>query len=334
VTGAEQAAGLTGNRITQLAEYGADAGGPVWTDRVWFWAGASRNDVRQLSINGIPDVGAINTAAARGDAQAGNATRLSLLYRYAEKLKTGRFAGRDRPPETTLNQDGGTGIAKAKVSRVVGRSLFLSGKFAHVDSAFGLTPQGGIDRQAYRDFATQVWHGSQTITRNARAQYQTQIDGHWQRGVHDVKVGVQHRRTSADDSTAWPGDGTFTVVNAESIGLPSGVGYANLTRRSAASTETGAVSAYAGDVLAFNRWTIDLGVRVDRQRTRNRRLGPRPTDLRRRSCRRSTIRVVPFTCGPTWRPAWGSRCAPAAARSSVPAMRDIPAGLVCRDVRE
>lgn len=260
VTSAQKSAGLTGNRITQLAEYGGDVGGPLRTDRIWFWAGASRNDVRQLSINGIPDVGAVNTAAARGDAQTGTATRFSFLYHYAEKLKTGRFAGRDRPPETTLNQDGGTTIAKAEVSHAFAPALFLSGKFAYVDVGVGLTPQGGINTQTYRDFATQVWHGSHQHSRSARAQYQTQFDGNWLRGTHDLKFGFQHRRTTSDEASGWPGDGTYTVINAEAVGLPPGVGFANLTRPSIVSRETGAASVYGGDVLTFGRWTLDLGV--------------------------------------------------------------------------
>jgi Carboxypeptidase regulatory-like domain len=270
VTSTQKAAGLTGNRITQLAEYGGDVGGPLRADRIWFWAGASRNDVRQLSINGIPDVGAVNTVAARGDAQAGTATRFSFLYHYAEKLKTGRFAGRDRPPETTLNQEGGTHIAKAEVSHVFAPALFLSGKFAHVDGGFGLTPQGGIDTQVWRDFAMQVWHGSHQYSRSDRAQYQTQLDGNWLRGAHDLKFGFQHRHTSSDETSAWPGDGTYTVTNAEAVGLPPGVGFANLTRPSIVSRETRAASVYGGDVLTFDRWTLDLGLRFDWQRARNR----------------------------------------------------------------
>ncbi len=196
ISSEQKTAGLSGNRIEQLAEYGGDVGGPLRADRLWFWGGMSRNDVRQQAINGYPDRGVINTAAARGDAQAGAATRFSFLYHRAEKLKWGRFAGADRPPETTQDQDGATHISKAEVSHVFGPALFLSGKFAYVDLGFGLTPQAGLDGQAWRDFAAQVWHGSQTYSRSDRAQYQTQLDGNWVRGAHNVKFGFQHRRTS------------------------------------------------------------------------------------------------------------------------------------------
>ena len=126
-------AGFFGNRIRQLAEYGGDVSGPLRTDRLWFWAGVSKTDVRQVAANGFPDVGSVNTIAARGDAQAGGATRFSFLFHRAEKLKEGRGAAPNRPPETTWNQSGPVDIYKAEVSRVFGPALFLSAKFAYVD---------------------------------------------------------------------------------------------------------------------------------------------------------------------------------------------------------
>lgn len=49
----------------------------------------SRTDVRQLAINGFPDNTIVNTTAARGDAQAGAATRFSLYGRqgYASRFE-------------------------------------------------------------------------------------------------------------------------------------------------------------------------------------------------------------------------------------------------------
>ena len=134
---------------------------------------------------------------------------------------------------------------------------------------FGLTPQGGPDAQAYLDLATGIWHGGLFVFKERSSQYQTQIDGNWARGRHEVKFGLHHRRTISYDRFGWPGDGTQTTINAERLGLPTGVGYANITRRSAVATATGTVGVYVGDVMTFDRWTIDAGVRVDWQRGRN-----------------------------------------------------------------
>ncbi len=269
IADALKAQGLSGNRIQQFAEYGADGGGSLWERRAWFWGAAGRTDVRQLAINGFPDNSIVNTLASRVDAQMGSASRLSFLYHRGEKLKDGRAAGVDRPPETTWDQSGATNIYKAEVSQVFGPALFLSAKFAYVDVAFRLTPQGGLDAQAYRDFATQIWHGSFNYSSSERPQYQTQLDGSWARGRHDLRFGFHYRQTESLEETGWPGDGTFTIVNAERLGLPPGVGFANLTRAAAVASETATTSLYLGDVMTAGRWTLDLGLRFDAQRARN-----------------------------------------------------------------
>jgi hypothetical protein len=265
-----EARGLAGNRIRQLAEYGGDAGGPLRVNRAWVWASASRTDVRQLAINGFPDDSLVNTAALKGDAELAAATRLSLFYHRGEKVKHGRAAGVERPPETTWDQGGATHIVKVELSRAFGNALFLSGKFASVDLGFGLTPQAGRDRQAYRDFAAQTWRGSFLYLASDRTQYQTQVDGHSVRGPHELRFGLHQRQTTSYEVNGWPGDGTFTIVNAAALGLPAGVGFANLTRASAQHSATDVWSVYAGDVVTFARWTIDAGLRFDRQRGRNR----------------------------------------------------------------
>jgi hypothetical protein len=269
ISAEQAAAGLTGNRIMQLAEYGGDAGGPLWKERLWFWLATSRTDVRQLAINGFPDNSIINTLVARGDAQLAPSTRLSFLYHRGQKLKDGRAAGVDRPPETTWDQDGVTNIYKVEGSQIFGPGLLVSAKFAYVDSVFTLTPKSGLNGQAWRDFATQIWHGSFQFNASDRDQYQTQVDGNWSRGRHDVTFGVHQRSTTSNESNGWPGDATHTAVNLERQGVPSGIGFANITRRGVALSSTTALSGYIGDVMTTNRWTINIGVRFDRQRARN-----------------------------------------------------------------
>ena len=269
VSSEQRVAGFFGNRIQQLAEYGGDVSGPLRADRLWFWVGVSRTDVRQVAANGFPDAGSVNTMAARGDAQASGATRLSFFFHRAEKLKHGRGAAPNRPPETTLDQSGPTSIFKGEASRVFAPSLFVSAKIAYVDLGFGLTPQSGLDSQAYQNGATSVWQGGFSYLRSDRSQFQTQIDGHWSRARHEMKFGFHYRETSSLDQTGWPGNATYTIINAERLGLPTGIGFAYLTRPAVVASGTDSSSLYAGDVLTLDRWTIDAGVRIDWQRARN-----------------------------------------------------------------
>ena len=265
-----RAVGLSGNRISQLGEYGADAGGPVWDNRVWFWTGISRTDVRQIAINGFPDEGDVTTIAARGDAQLDAATRLSLLYHRAEKSKAGRGAGLDRPPETTWNQNGPAHIYKAEASHIFAPSLFLSAKFAYVDLVFGLTPESGLDAQAYLDAATGVWHGGFNVFKERSS---TVPDaGRRELGARPSRTKVR-RPSPADDIV------TKLSVSLAMARRRRSTPSASVSRReldspiSRARRQSRARQArwafMLGDVMAFDRWTIDAGVRVDWQRARN-----------------------------------------------------------------
>jgi hypothetical protein len=263
-----QTRGLTGNRVKQIAEYGGDVGGPLKTDRLWLWAAVARNDIRQLAFTGFPDDAVLNSVSSKADAQLTRANHFSFFLHRTEKLVSGRAAGVTRPPETTWDQGGPAWIYKFEDAHVFGPSLFMSGKFAYVDEVFFLTPQSGLNAQAYQDLATQIWHGSQTFTRSERAISQTHVDGVWSRGRHEATFGFVHRIGTALERAGWPGDQTFTLVNVS--GIPAGSGLARLTRAAATAGESGTLGLYAGDRITSGRWTVNVGLRFDRQQTRNR----------------------------------------------------------------
>jgi hypothetical protein len=263
-----QRRGLTGNRVNQLAEYGGDAGGPLKRDRVWIWAAAARNDIRQLAFTGYPDDSILNNLSAKTDVQLVTANRASFFFHRAEKLVTGRFAGVTRPPETTQNQEGPVSIYKVEDAHVFGSSLFMSGKVAYVDEVFALMPQGGPTAQAFLDQATQIWHGSQMISRSERAIFQTHVDGMVSRGRQEFTFGSVYREGSALERAAWPGDQTVAFINVP--GLPATSGLARLTRAGAFAGESDTLGFYAGDTVSVRDWTFNLGLRFDRQQAQNR----------------------------------------------------------------
>ena len=231
-----QARGLTGNRVKQIAEYGGDIGGPLRKDRVWLWGAAARNDIRQLAFTGYPDDSILNSVSAKADAQLAATNRFSFFLHRTEKLVSGRFAGVERPPETTYDQRGPTWIYKFEDAHIFGPSLFVSGKFAYVDEGFFLTPKSGLNAQAYRDLATNIWHGSQMYSSSSRAISQSHVDGVWSRGRHEMTFGVSPPpRYSQRTTMAGPATRRWTRINVP--GLAPGVGLALLTRASANSGE-------------------------------------------------------------------------------------------------
>src|SRR4029450_1471790 len=59
----------------------------------------------------------------------------------------------------------------------------------------------------------------------------------------------------------------LTIVSGSN--LPAVVGLARLTRVTISENGTRAFGVYVGDVVKIDRWTLDAGIRVDRQRGRN-----------------------------------------------------------------
>lgn len=262
--------GFRGNRIRQIAEYGGDIGGPLVKERVWFWGAAAKNDIRAKAITGFPDDTELTNYSAKLDAQISQPNHFNFFYYRGEKVKIGRNAGVSRPPETTWDQGGPTQIYKFEDSHVFNPSLFVSGKFAYVDGGFFLTPQGGLNTPAYLDFVTGgIWHGSYIDISTERPQYQTNIDGNWFRGIHEVKFGFQYRRTPVTSHLRWPGNQTYSLVGLTVFGLPPGIGWAELTREGNASSTTRTTSFYLGDVITSGKWTLNLGLRFDRQNGTN-----------------------------------------------------------------
>lgn len=266
-----RAAGFRGNGIRQIAEYGADIGGPIVRNRLWFWGAWAANDIRQVAITGRPDDTDLDNTSAKINAQLTPANDFNFFFYRGEKTKIGRNAGVTRPPETTWNQTGPTSIYKFEDSHVFGPSLMLSGKFAYVSGGFSFDPQGGIDATMYQDFdAGGVYHGSYYQYVTDRPQYQTNVDGTFYTGKNELKFGFQYRHTPVSSITRWPNQGTWSVVNLESQGLPPGIGWAELTRPSDIRMVLRTTSFYVGDTLSAGRWTVNAGARFDRQEGENR----------------------------------------------------------------
>jgi hypothetical protein len=269
VPGEFAALGFRGNGIRQIAEYGGDVGGPLLRDRLWFWGAWAKNDIRQVAITGRPDNTELKNTSAKVNSRLSAQNDFNFFFYRGEKVKIGRNAGVTRPPETTWNQTGPTSIYKFEDSHVFGPNLFLSGKFAYVAGGFSFEPQGADSPIWYDLRGGGIWHGSYYRYITDRPQYQTNVDGNYYRGRHEVKYGFQYRRTPVREYTAFPGDQSYTVVNLQALGYPDGLGWVELSRAGDARSVVNTTSFYAGDTIALGRFTVNAGLRFDRQTGEN-----------------------------------------------------------------
>jgi hypothetical protein len=248
-----------GNRIKEYTDYGVEFGGPILRDRLWGWGAYGKTDVTLLTLANTPDQTILENISAKITGQITQNIRGSYTYFIGDKVKFGRNAGPTRPPETTWNQEGPTPVHKGELNFVIGDSLFLTGRASHVGGGFSLTPQGGLDTPWYIDDGG-INRGSYIHYETVRPQRALAAEGNYFMGRNEIKFGFGYRTVDTDSTTIVPGNGILTIHT----------GYPNMMAGVLAWRDVTSATAdyshfYIGDTLSWDRLTLNLGVRWDRQ---------------------------------------------------------------------
>jgi len=252
-----------GNRINLYKDYGFELGGPIFKDRLWAWGAYGKTDVTLLTLSNTPDQTILENTSFKATGQVTNGIRGSFTFFRGDKLKFGRSAGPTRPPETTWNQSGPTSLYKGEANFVVGNTLFLTGRYAYVDGGFALTPQGGLATPYYYDDGG-IYRGSYQHYETVRPQWQGTMDGNMFRGNHEIKFGFGWRRADVDSTTIVPGGTGPNHLITNHLGYPNM--YADVYVANDNTSARGQyTNAFIGDTMSFDRLTLNVGVRWDRQ---------------------------------------------------------------------
>ena len=242
-----------GNRTDFYKDYGFDLGGPLMKDRLWAWGSIGRTNVKNLTLTGTPDETILKNYAFKADGQISTSTRANFTFFEGDKNKFGRSAGPTRPAETTWDQAGPTKYYKGEGNFVVGQNLFVAARYAHITGGFGLTPEGGLDKQMYKDDAG-TWHNSYYFYKTVRPQTFAGGDASYFAGKHEVKFGFSYRKTPVDSLSGATGN---RIVSIET-GYPNMVAYAE--QDFASSTVGKYVQGFVTDTISMNRLTVTAGV--------------------------------------------------------------------------
>ena len=251
-----------GNRMDEYMDYGVEVGGPILKDRIWGWGAYGKTDVTVLTLLGTPDQTILDNRSLKLTAQATDGIRGSFTYFRGDKLKYGRDASVTRPPETTYDQTGPTGVSKGEINAVIGNSLFVTGRGAYVSGGFGLYPQGGTETKWYTD-DNGINHGSYVQYVYDRPQWTVSADGNYFRGRHEVKFGIGYRETESGTESVIPGYGGTAGIHTSHTGYPTML--ADVWVPSGSRTNSDYLYAYAGDTITWDRLTVNVGVRWDHQ---------------------------------------------------------------------
>ncbi len=270
-----------GNSVNEIIDFGAEAGGPVKKDQVWFWGSYGRNDIMNFTNLGQADNTLLENTALKINAQLGSPNSLVGSWNRGDKIKNGRQSNAFTTGPAAWNQAGPTEVFKIEDTHVFNSNFYLTGLFSYVDGGFGLTSIGGAfgDETAPEPVrgTDGFWQNSFYSGISDRNTDQFQVDGNYffNSGAinHELKFGASLRKFETLSTFGWPGR-NFATLTCEATGL-CGAGFTFgddlvvATRSGIAPTEQEYVAFFAQDTLSKGNWTLNVGLRVDDQSGEN-----------------------------------------------------------------
>ena len=269
----------------QLLEVGGEVGGPVIKDKLWFWGSLNRNKIEQLlnrydaakTREGVFEQQGDNTTlinyAGKLSGQLTETNEANAFYHFGDKKKEGRLTLPVRDSNSAWNQGGGTPVYKIEDQQIFGSDGLLAAKFAYVGGGFHLYPaggskEGGDAKQGLQDGSNGDFFNNFYHYETDRPQMMFNLDSSLFRSMgstdNDFKFGFSYRHTPVESRSFWD-QGVYVTNNVGGVTDFIANVAADYTVKYVGDT----VSLYASDTLSTGNLTVDLGVRYDRQTTKN-----------------------------------------------------------------
>jgi hypothetical protein len=257
----------------QIAEYGAELGGPIVKDKLWFWGSYGKQDLRIQRLSQARDKTVLEDYNAKLNWQVSPKNMLSVYWFLGEKIKLGRPNTRGLGTETPSHgrDQGGVyednawpnGFLKVETNHVFSPSFMLNLKASHYNTGFGLVPIGGLDTSEGLDFVNSVAFGSSKQYQSVRPQDTLNADASYFRGNHELKFGFAYRRATTNSSSLIPGNGVEARIETARGKI------ARIQRELVSEFKGDYTSLYAQDTFTRDRLTVTAGLRFDLQKAEN-----------------------------------------------------------------
>ena len=272
------------NPVLLFYEGHADLGGPIKTDRAWFY-GAYNHFKINKSVAGVAqsvatDLGIFDNETAKVTAKAGQANTFIGYVQQGRKQKPFRGLSTLLPPESVLAQDSTSRMYKGEWQRVINSRAFFNVNVGNFTLDWPMVTAVDPKVRPPETFrATGARDGAGWIpfaTHRKKPQVKAQLTYYLpeKSGSHDFKFGFEQLY----DSYQYGHNGTsgpirYSYAGANPSAAPDRIRFIDVgdpsTYGSAWTVGPNLDSHYSGYVqdrwAPNNRLTVTLGVRIDRQ---------------------------------------------------------------------
>lgn len=270
--------GYTAAGVNRVYLYGANFGGPLVRDKLWFFGSWGIQDIDKLTLSGSSDKTWLQSGYARADFQLTPTTRINGFLEYDSKLKWGRsmFGYTEQDADTLWNQTGPSYLWKGELEQIFG-NLYLNGKIIYTDGGFYLIPAKG-HRTAdgsgpyftLSHYPTRYLTGNtedygtnrNSVDLNANATYFAEK---FLGGDHEFKFGVDYITATTTSYSLYEGNVQLNYFGPDDT-MPTGQRWeAWLLRDYLVNDYFKRFSLYAQDTMTYGRLAINIGLRYDQE---------------------------------------------------------------------
>ena len=273
--------GYTAAGLNKLYFYGANFGGPLLKDRLWFYGSWGIQDIDARTLAGGSDKTWLASGYARMDFQLDRTTRANFFLEYDNKQKWGRaWVGYTQQDQDTLwNQVGPSYIYKGEVEKSFGSNFYMNAKVIYTDGGFALNPikshttDGSGDVMQWSYFPTFYMSGNTRNYYTDRDSINFNVSGNYflenfLGADHEIVVGVDYQSAQTSTFLGYEGNVIKAYFGPDSS-MPTGEYWeAWVVRNYINNYDFKRYSAFIQDTFSIGRLSATIGVRYDNEKSK------------------------------------------------------------------
>ena len=273
--------GYTTAGINRVYLYGANFGGPLVQDRLWFYGSWAIQDIDARTLAGTSDKTWLSSGYVKLNAQLTPTTRVEGFLEYDDKSKWGRTAwgSTQQSPETLWNQVGPGYIWKGEVEQTAG-NLYLNFKAIYMNGGFNLGPvQGPHTADGSGNYMVRSYYPTFYVSGNIddygadRDSMALNLTGNYfaegiMGGDHEIKFGVDYMTAKTTTFDYYEGN-LQLVYYGPNAAFPNGEEWAAWTVSDyEINVWMRKFGVYIQDTMTFGKLAVNVGLRYDYEQSK------------------------------------------------------------------